>query len=234
MSREKKIKQIFSSYFNEQVIDTFHSEINPLIEVALINGVYQLNAGSVNYSFGPLHEAFRKYFRKDPPTLDNDSKVLLLGLGGGSIVRILRQELEILCSITGVEVDIAVITAARKHFSLDKVAGLKVILADAYEYMEQCTETFDFIAVDIYIDDKVPAQFETIAFIQNLARCLNPGGKVVFNKLQPIEEDEIEEEVTAVQALVNNFERTFDTTEIVKVVVNKKCPNCFITGTKNK
>jgi len=234
MRREKKIKLVFNSYFNEQVIDTFHSEINPLIEVSLINGVYQLNAGSVNYSFGPLHVAFRKYFHKDPPLLNNDSKVLLLGLGAGSIVRILREELELFCDITGVEIDKAVITAARKHFSLDKVAGLKVIISDAYEYLEQCTETYDFIAVDIYIDDKVPVQFETIGFIQHLARCLNPGGKVVFNKLQPIEADGIEEEVNAVKALVNKFERTFDTAEIVKVIVNKNCPNCFVTGTKNR
>lgn len=234
MRREKKIKMVFNSYFNEQVVDTFHSDINPLLEVALINGIYQLNAGSVNYSFGPLHVAFRKYFRKDPPDLHNDSKVLLLGLGAGSIVRILREELELFCDITGVEIDEAVIRAARKHFSLDKVAGLKVIISDAYDYLERCIDTYDFIAVDIYVDDKVPGKFETAGFIQHLARCLNPGGKVVFNKLQPIEEDEMEEEVTAVQALANQFDRIFDTTEIVKVVVNKKCPNCFITGTKNR
>lgn len=229
MNREKRIRMLFNSYFNEQVIDTFHSEINPLIEVALINGTYQLNAGSVNYSFGPLHEAFRKYFYKDPPSLHNNSKVLLLGLGAGSVVKILRDELGVLCNITGIEVDNAVIMAARKHFSLDKVAGLKVILSDALDFMEQCTDTFDLIAVDIYVDDKVPAKFETADFIRHLSRCLNPGGKVVFNKLQPEEDDE-----SAVQALVDKFNHTFDTTAIVKVVVNKRCPNCFITGVKNK
>lgn len=229
MNREKRIRMLFNSYFNEQVIDTFHSEINPLIEVALINGTYQLNAGSVNYSFGPLHEAFRKYFHKDPPSLHNDSKVLMLGLGAGSVVKILREEHELLCNITGVEVDNAVILAARKHFSLDKVAGLKVVVADALDFMEQCSHTYDLIVVDIYVDDKVPVQFETVGFIKHLARCLNPGGKVVFNKLQPVEDDE-----SAVQALVDKFNHAFDNTAVVKVVVNKRCPNCFITGVKNK
>lgn len=226
MKKGSKITDYLNSFFNEKVIDIFSSDINPQLEVAIINGRYQLNAGSVNYSFGPLHDAFRKYFSKDQPSLNDDSKVLILGLGAGSAANIIRNELEYKCQITGVEADTAVIEVAHKHFALDKVTNLNVVIADAYEFVEHCTTLFDLIIVDIYIDDKVPLKFESFQFIQHLRRLLNKEGKVVFNKLKQAGKEEMQIEV-----LTKYFQTVFDKTDIIKVTVNKNCPNYFLTGT---
>ncbi len=229
MSQGKKISEYLNSFFKEKVIETFDSEVNPLLEVALINGRYQLNAGSVNYSFGPLHDAFRRYFKKDQPIINSDSEVLLLGLGAGSVANIIRNELELDCPITGVDIDPAVIEAARKHFALDKLSGLRVVISDAYAFAIECKEAYDFIVFDIYIDDKVPVKFETLKFVRMLSKLLKPGGKVVFNKLQTSLADE-----SGVLMLTRYFQTIFEKTEVVKILVNKDTPNCFITGVKSK
>ncbi len=223
---EKKITGYLNSFFREEIIETFRSEINPLIEVAIINGRYQLNAGNVNYSFGPLHDAFRKYFHKDPPNLNEKSKVLILGLGGGSVVKILREEYNLSSKITGIEIDPAVIEAGIKYFSLDKVKNLEVLNTDAFEFITKCKQKFDLIVVDIYIDDTTPPVFESQQFISNLGRCLKDSGKVVFNKLQHSGEDDF-----GVKRLSNYFRTEFRQTKVHKVNVNKSSPNFFITGT---
>lgn len=227
MSKGKKITGFINSFFNEQVIDSYPSRINPQLEVALINGRYQLNAGNVNYSFGPLHDAFRKYFKKDTPILNDNSKVLLLGLGAGSVIRILKDELEINCHYTGVEADEAVLEIARKHFDLDKIGNLLVVNNDAAEYIQLCNEKFDCIVIDLYIDDIVPAKFETRDFLNNVYHCLLPGGKVVFNKLQKVNHDN-----SSARALIHLFENIFDEVKVFKIAVNKESPNFFITGKK--
>lgn len=225
MSRKTRVTDYLNSFFREKVIETFESDINPLIEVSFQDGRYQLNAGNVNYSFGPLHDAFRKYFHYDPPHLNGKSKVLLLGFGAGSVIRILQEELQFKCSYTGVEVDHAIIQAARKHFFLDRVENLEVIISDAYSFIEHCTDAYDLIVVDIYIEDKVPVKFETTEFLYELSNCLTRGGKVVFNKLLAADGD-----IVSVEALLHRFERVFDRTMIFKIPVNRVSPNYFITG----
>lgn len=228
MASEKKITGYLSSFFREEIIERFPSSINPDIEVAIINGRYQLNAGKVNYSFGPLHDAFRKYFHKDPPQIDDNSNVLILGLGGGSVVNILREEYNIKCKITGVDADPAVIEAANKYFALNKVKDLEVHIDDAYNFMSNCTAKFDMIVVDIYIDDRTPPEFESLAFVHLLGECLKTGGKVVFNKLQHITGDDSE-----VKQLTNFFRTEFSRTQVHKVSVNKSTPNYFITASNS-
>lgn len=227
--RTHKVKDYLNSFFKEKIIESFESDINPLLEVSLINGRYQLNAGSVNYSFGPLHDAFRKYFVKDPPLLNEKSEVLILGLGAGSVVNILRNELNLKSPITGVEIDKEVINAARKHFSLDSIKDLKVIVDDALLFLQVSDDSYDFIVIDIYIDDLVPPKFETFEFIQLLANHLTADGKVVFNKLHQINSDD-----ASIRILKKYFEKVFDQTEIIKVSVNKQNPNYFITGNKKR
>lgn len=219
------MKGYLSSFFREEIIERFPSRINPEIEVAIINGRYQLNAGSVNYSFGPLHDAFRKYFHKDPPKIDEDDQILILGLGGGSVVNILREEYNIKSGITGVDADDAVIEAGNKYFALNKVSNLQVVVQDAYDYVTGCPYKYDLIIIDIYIDDRIPAHFESQPFIHSMGKLLKPRGKVVFNKLQPAGADDAE-----VKRLSNYFRTEFSRVQVHKINVNKSTPNYFITA----
>lgn len=227
-SGKKSVYEYFNSFFSENIIETFNSYHNPTLEVTYINGRYQLNAGSVNYSYGPLHDAFRKYFKKDPPELKEDDRILILGLGAGSAASILRYELHLANSITGVEIDPMVIEAGRKYFDIDKIPLLEIVVEDAYDYVQKCHQKYDLIIIDLYIDDKVPDKFQSLDFIFRLSNCLHKGGKVVINKLIPKGQPD------QAYTLMNHFQTVFDTMVMFEIYINKNTPNCFITGRLNE
>lgn len=217
----------FSSFAGGQIIEQYTGDVNPVIEVALVNGRYQLNAENVNYSYGPLHDAFRKYFRLDPPDLNPEDEVLILGFGAGSVAVILREELGFDNPLTGVELDGVVLTAAQEHFNIGRLPALEIIRDDALAYVERCTQYFKLIVVDIYLDRFVPPQFENLGFIRDLYRILVPGGKVVFNKFAG--SPGLEKEVLALE---KRFAEIFSNTNTFRIAVNKRAPNLMITGTR--
>ena len=225
MSNLKDTWQYISSFGDEQPIAHYPSKIGPDIEVSLINGRYQLNAGNVNYSYGPLHDTFRRYFNLEPPASGKNIPVLILGFGGGSIATILRNELEMPNPITGVDLDEMVIKAGREHFDLDKLPDVDIVIEDAFEFIKKCQQKFSLIAVDIYINDKVPEKFMQAEFIAEISRCLEPGGKLVFNKLvSGIDE---RAELKQLEALFENY---FKEVKTFKIPINKFSPNMMITG----
>lgn len=223
--RQNKLSGYLGSFFQEVILDVYQSSINPDLEVAIINGRYQLNAGKVNYSFGPLHDAFRKYFKKDTPNLRDDSNVLILGFGAGSVAYILRNELGFNSHITGIEADPKVIEIAKEHFYLNKLQNAEIHIMDAFDYIIRCSEKFDLIVIDIYLDDKVPVKFESRDFIEKIYQCLHIGGKVVFNRLRHTNDGE-----QPIQVLIGKYNSIFPKVSTVVIPINKNSPNYFITG----
>ncbi len=71
--------------------------------------------------------------------------VLLLGLGGGAMLRFLAGFFPD-CAVTVVEHDPAVVRLARRHFHIDR----PVELGDAVDFVHDSDERFDAILVDIY------------------------------------------------------------------------------------
>jgi spermidine synthase len=114
-------------------------------------------------------------------------KILILGLGGGSVARLARA-IAPEAEIVGVELDRAVVELARSHFGLDRL-GLRVELADARIWLEQAVgraERFDAILEDVFIGrgDAVhkPAWIPDPAHEQATA-LLARGGLLVSNTL---------------------------------------------------
>jgi spermidine synthase len=225
MVRVKDTFRYLSSFALEQTVGNYESQVGPDIEVCLINGRYQINAGSVNYSYGPLHDAFRRYFNLDPPESGADKPVLILGFGGGSVATILRSERGMPNPITGVELDEMMLKAGREHFGIGKIADLKLIVSDALDYIRQCQEKFSLIVTDIYVDDKVPAVFQQRSFIEEVKRCLQPEGKLVFNKLASVNGTQAE-----LLELEKIFSELFPVCRTFRIPVNKATPNFMITG----
>jgi len=225
MVRAKDTFRYLSSFALEQTVVRYESKVGPEIEVSLINGRYQINAGSVNYSYGPLHDAFRRYFNLDPPESGADKPVLILGFGGGSVATILRTERELPNPLTGVELDEMMLRAGREHFGVDKLTDLKLITGDASEYIRQCSDKFSLIVTDIYVDELIPVVFEQKEFLTEARRCLLPGGKLVFNKL--VSDSGKESELKVLEVL---FGELFPETKTYRIPVNKKMPNYMLTG----
>jgi len=111
-------------------------------------------------------------------------RVLILGLGGGSAARIVR-ELAPRAEITGVELDPAVIRAARRWFDLDRL-GVRVVAGDALAYLTRSRKEFDIIFEDVFVGsgrsvhkpDWLPEPGHRLA-----ARRLRSGGILVSNTI---------------------------------------------------
>lgn len=76
-------------------------------------------------------------------------RILILGLGGGSVARIARS-LAPRAEIVGVELDREVVRLARARLDLDRL-GLRVEISDARSFLERDEGRFDAILEDVFI-----------------------------------------------------------------------------------
>ena len=107
---------------------------NGRLRVILINGKKILNSDHANYSFGSLHRIMRFALKKI--ILKTDENILLLGLGGGSVIDIVRNDLHIPNKLVAVDIDPVIIEIARQDFALDSYENTEIICADAYQYIQ--------------------------------------------------------------------------------------------------
>jgi spermidine synthase len=112
-----------------------------------------------------------------PPEL---KKILMLGLGGGSISTYLGRHMPE-AAITTVEVDPGVITAAKTYFGVAETARLRYRDGDGRVFLNRHSETYDLILVDAYHGGYVPFHLLTKEFYALVKQRLSPGGAVAFN-----------------------------------------------------
>jgi spermidine synthase len=115
---------------------------------------------------------------------DRPRRVLLLGLGAGSVARALRA-LDPEAEIVGVELNPEVLRVARRHFDLDRL-GIEMVAGDAREYLRRGRRRFDLVVEDLFVGpsrsvrkpDWVPGEGYRL-----IRRRLRPGGYVVSNTI---------------------------------------------------
>ncbi|HAI76752.1 MAG TPA: hypothetical protein DCM08_10940 [Microscillaceae bacterium] len=172
------------SYLWGIVLARYPSAFSGELEVWYINGRKMLFSPQANYSFGTLHQVFQAAFRTLALTTWQPQRVLLLGLGGGSVVHILQKEWKLDCHICAVELDPVVITIAREHFEMDAFGdALQIVEADAVAFVQQCADQFDLVVVDLFIDTEVPVAIQTSTFIQACGALVAAGGKLLCNMM---------------------------------------------------
>jgi spermidine synthase len=173
--------QNFLSYFFPVKLKTFHSNFSGDLYIYKVNGKKVLDTHSVNYSFNALHKVFKRAFAKTGIDPQNTKNVLILGLGGGSIVQLLRSEHHIKSPITAIEIDPVIVEIARSEFDLHKYDPINIVVSDAQLWMNENTTTFDIICVDLFINAEVPSPFLQTGFIDQLVKATNTGGTIYFN-----------------------------------------------------
>lgn len=167
------------SYLFPKVEKTVYSEINGDIEITWQNGKKVLNTQNANYSYGNLHKVMLFGLKKVKLTTVNH--VLLLGLGGGSAIKILRENLQYKRQITAVEIDPEMIAIAKNEFKIYSDKNTTIVCQDALDFVADTTTKFDLIVVDIFVDILVPDEFYSSNLWKQLAARIQKGGSVIFN-----------------------------------------------------
>lgn len=110
------------------------------------------------------------------------SNALILGVGGGAVLRMLRHYF-LDCKITGVDIDAVHLDLARKYFGVDESYSL--VRANALAWVAQNKKrSFDVIIDDVFAGmsgDPKRSIAATTQWIEKLESRLNDTGVLVFN-----------------------------------------------------
>jgi len=168
-------------FLQNKILKTIYSPINGKIEVvkSLAFGTY-ITIGGLTQSGGIVYEIWKKTLKK----MKNQKieKCLILGLGGGSVSKIVNKYWPN-AKISGVELDKEMVNFGKDYLDLKNV---ETKIEDAYKFCKEETKSnnkYDLIIVDLYLGDKFPGKFETDEFINLIKKLLTEDGKVIFNRL---------------------------------------------------
>lgn len=114
-------------------------------------------------------------------------KVLLVGLGGGSMVHFLKHY-DPGVKVDAVEIDPAVVKIADEYFGIRSEGNVNVVTADGFEYLTNAKTQYDVIYMDAFLKSSndtdstgAPLRLRTLQFYEAVSKKLKPGGLVVFN-----------------------------------------------------
>lgn len=170
--------------FWEKTLWEGSSPYNGKIKVKESKGVRRLVAGGYTQSrslddVGKTDHYWDR-FRENLPQISKDSKVLILGLGGGTIAEILTNKYDSL-KIKGVEIDPVIVELGKKYFYLGE--NIDITIEDAGTYIVKDSSKYDVICVDLFFRDKSSDLLNNEKFLTQVRDHLKEKGIVIINKI---------------------------------------------------
>jgi precorrin-6B methylase 2 len=121
------------------------------------------------------------YFNVGPMLAENPRDVLVLGLGGGTVVKQFLDFFDL--KVDAVELSRNVVKMAEEHFDVREHERLKIFIADALDFLKNADRKYDVIVVDVFEGDVIPEKFTTLEFARSVSEHLNEKGVAVFNTI---------------------------------------------------
>lgn len=177
------LKTKLLSYFVDIQLEETLSAYSGKLEVICRNGRYALCTENAVYSYEDLYVNFRDSFQQIDLDKYGIKNVLVLGLGLGSIPLLLEKKFKKTYHYTLIEIDQKVVDLAEKYTLDELKSSYSIICMDALEYVRDCTQKFDLVAIDIFIDDQIPSAFESVQFLENVKKVLSPNALLMYNQL---------------------------------------------------
>ncbi|KRZ26370.1 Histone acetyltransferase KAT2A, partial [Trichinella pseudospiralis] len=155
-------------------------------EARLLNNGQQVD---LNYLTCSHHSEFLHGLPAKWTTGDQEIRILIVGLGGGSLPMYIRNNFPSF-HVVVVEIDPCVVEAAKKWFSFVPDERLRVEVEDGTRFVRNASfrkEHFDAILIDVASSDHVDGlfaplpQFVTLELLQAYKELLLPSGVVAFN-----------------------------------------------------
>ncbi|MBK9590267.1 MAG: fused MFS/spermidine synthase [Crocinitomicaceae bacterium] len=116
------------------------------------------------------------YFPTAVSIYPEGSDVLLLGLGGGTLV---QQFDRLKFNVDVVEIDQRVKDVAIEYFYIDPETN--IIIDDARRYINTCEKKYDVITLDLFLNETPPGHVLTVESFKKIKALLNPEGMVMMN-----------------------------------------------------
>jgi predicted membrane-bound spermidine synthase len=140
--------------------------------------VFVNNISQSMYDPGAREKFFTYAYRLD--TLFQDlkphSKVLLCGMGGGSMLSILKDDS---LDIKVCELDPRMPYVAKNFFGID--FPIDVSIDDARHFIRTSKEKYDAVIMDIFRGEETPSHVLSIEGLDDLKKIINPDAKVFIN-----------------------------------------------------
>jgi spermidine synthase len=114
------------------------------------------------------------------PLIEKPRRILIVGLGGGSMPRFIHRLLPDV-RIDNVEIDPVVVEAATKFFFFKEDERMKVYVGDGRKFIEDSKDTYDIIYLDAFGADFIPYSLATREFLNAVKARLADGGVVASN-----------------------------------------------------
>ncbi|HNX48905.1 MAG TPA: fused MFS/spermidine synthase [Thermoanaerobaculaceae bacterium] len=125
-------------------------------------------------------------------------RLLMVGLGGGSLVRWVRHYLPELQQDV-VEIDPVVVQVARELFAVTPDDHVRLAVEDGRAFIVRAPSHYDLVWLDAYGPDSVPPHLTTVEFFQLVRAHLTPGGAVAANIWGPAVNPAYDSQVRAIQ-----------------------------------
>ncbi len=184
-------KKLFS-HFTEISIEQTSSAYNPYLEVILTQGRHQLVTKDAIYSFDDKYLNFYHAFQKVNWERLSGNRVLILGLGLGSVIYILEKSMGRKMDYTAVELDPEICRMCQTY-TLDEIDSfVEVINAEARSFLHVHEESYDLIIMDIFQSATIPEQFQSAEFLELLSLRLRSDGLLFYNRMNITPEDKTE------------------------------------------
>lgn len=168
------------SILNPKILADFSSRTNKNIKVVDRFGnriIYVQGAEQTGGTITGMWEKAAKLIQKSGSGFQN---CLLLGLGGGDVIRLLRKIFPGI-KITAVDIDPVMIKIAGRYFELKNSNNLKIIQSDALHFLINNKRKFRLIIIDLFIGFQNPAKFRTGKFLLKIKENLKYNGLAVYN-----------------------------------------------------
>lgn len=112
------------------------------------------------------------------------NKMLLLGVGGGSLIRFFWK-LHPGIRIDAVDIDPVIVEVSKKYFKLGDIGGLTFYISDAQRFIQKeakdTQSTYGLIVVDLYIGRDIPDFVWKRSFMEEIRSLLVKNGSVFIN-----------------------------------------------------
>jgi len=168
--------------FGTKILEIKNSKYNGELKVikSIGLGTY-IQADGLTQSGGVVETIWKQALRKVASSKYQVASILILGLGGGTVVKLVNKYWP-QAKITGIDIDSTIVNLGKKYLGLNKYQIDEKII-DAEKFIKNNNQKFDLIIVDLYNGNNFPAKFETENHIHLVRTVLSSNGITVFNRL---------------------------------------------------